>query len=112
MQVQQVTRDAGSDPGGGAGARARADEEWRALPLHARRRVGDRAGTAAVSIKGTPIFAATSLGQGAPARSGAQPRPPRRRRRRPAADAARSEDSHVLSQAQRSPDPLASAALS
>ena len=45
MQVQQVTRDAGSDPGGGAEARARADEERCALPLHARRRIGDRAGT-------------------------------------------------------------------
>ena len=71
MQVQQVARDAGSDPGGGAEARARADEERCALPLHARRRVGDRAGTrAAVSIKRPhaadrrPIFGPPGLGGG------------------------------------------------
>ena len=78
MQVQQVARDAGSDPGGGAEARARADEERCALPLHARRRVGDRAGTrGCFHKKATRSRQAAYLwparprwGQGAAARSG------------------------------------------
>ena len=78
MQVQQVARDAGSDPGGGAEARARADEERCALPLHARRRIGDRAGTSGCfHKKATRGRQAAYLwparprwGQGAAARSG------------------------------------------
>ena len=77
MQVQQVTRDAGSDPGGGAEARARADEERCALPLHARRRIGDRAGTSGCFHKKATRRTAAYLwparprwGQGAAARSG------------------------------------------